>query len=131
MTTVKSAAPTPKSLPSSTGSLPTRPFEELTSEEAMLRQRLEMKAERALLKAAVGLRQIQGLQQYDSTSQWLSQQWGNKQKVEEAMLEAMRALHELCERRLFRSTHYRFDQYLCERFGWSAEEIYPAGQIHR
>ena len=125
MTAVKSAAPTPKSLLSSTGSLPTKPFEELSSEEATLRQRLEMKAERALYRAAVGLQQIQGLQQYDSTSPWLSQQWGNEQKVEEAMSEAMMALRELCECRLFRSTHYRFEQYLRDRFGWSAEEIYP------
>jgi len=104
---MKSAAPIPKSLPSSVGSLPTRPFEELTSEEPSLRQQLEMKAERALLKVAVGTRKIRGLPSYDSTSPWLSQQWGNKQKVEEAMSEAMRALQELCERRLFRSTHIK------------------------
>lgn len=125
MTAMKSAAPTPKSLPSSTGSLPTRPFEELTSEEATLRQRLEMKAERALYRANVRLQQIQGLPSYDSTSHWLSQQWGNEQKVEEAMSEAMVALRELCDRRLYRSTHYRFEEYLRDRFGWKAEEIYP------
>jgi len=124
---VKSAAPTPKSLPASIGSLPTKPFEELSSEEATLRQRLEMKAERALYRATVGLQQLQELQQYDLTSPWLSQQWGSEQKVEEAMSEAMIALRELYEYRLFRSTHYRFEQYLRDRFGWSAEEIYPDG----
>jgi len=101
---VKPAAPTPKSLPSSIGSLLTKPFEELTEEEAKLRQQLEMKAERALFKAAVGLQQIQGLPSYDSISHWLSQQWGNEQKIEEAMSEAMVALQELCDCRLFRST---------------------------
>jgi hypothetical protein len=83
-----------------------------------------MKAESAY-RATVGLQQIQGLQQYDST--WLSQQWGSEQKVEEAMSEAMIALRELYEYQLFRSTHYRFEQYLRDRFGWSAEEIYPDG----
>ena len=122
---MKSAAPTSKSLPSSTDSLPTRPFEELSSEEATLRQRLEMKAERALFKAAVGTRKLKGLPSYDSTSSWLSQQWGNEQKVEEAMSEAMVILRELCDRRLFRSTHYRFEDYLRARFGWNVEEIYP------
>ncbi len=91
----------------------------------MLRHRLEMKAERAIYRATVGLQQIQRLQSYDSTSPWLSQQWGNEQKVEEAMSKAMAALRELCERRLFRSTHYRFEHYLRDRFGWSAEEVYP------
>lgn len=122
---MKSAAPTPKSLPSSTGCLPSLPFEDLTEEEAKLRQQLEMKAERALLKATVGLRKLQGLPSYDSTSHWLSQQWGSEQKIEEAMSEAMVTLRELCERRLFRSTHYRFEEYLRDRFGWKAEEIYP------
>ena len=122
---MKSAAPTPKSLPASIGSLPAKPFEELSSEEATLRQRLEMKAERALYRANVGLQQLQGLQQYDSTSPWLSQQWGSEQKVEEAMSEAMMALRELCECQLFRSTHYQFEHYLRDRFGWTAEETYP------
>ena len=123
---MKSAVPTPKSLPPSIGTLPTRPFEELTSEEATLKQRLEMKAERTLYRATVGLQQIQGLPSYDSTSQWLSQQWGSEQKVEEAMSEAMVALRELCDHRLFRSTHYQLDQYLRDRFGWKAEEIHPS-----
>ena len=122
---MKPAAPTPKSLPSSAGSLPTKPFEELSSEEATLRHRLEIKAERALFKAAVGTRKLKGLPSYDSTSSWLSQQWGNEQKVEEALSEAMVALQELCDRRLYHSTHYRFEEYLRDRFGWSAEEIYP------
>jgi|GEM_PF-2228636 len=131
---MKPAAPAPKSLPSSTGSLPTKPFEELTSEEVTLRQRLEMKAERALFKAAVGTRKLKGLPLYDSTSSWVSQKWGNEQKVKEAMSDAIVALQELCDRRLFRSTHYRFEEYLRDsasalaelRFGWSAEEIYPS-----
>jgi len=126
---VKPTAATPKLLPSSTGSLPTKPFEELNSEEATLRQRLEMKAERALYKATLGLQQIQGLQPYDSTSHWLSQQWGSERQVEEAMSEAMVALRELCERRLFRSTHYQFEHYLRDRFGWSAEEVYPVRPV--
>ena len=122
---MKSAAPAPKYLSSSTASLPTKPFEELTEDEATLRQQLEMKAERALLKAAVGTRKLKGLPSSDSKSHWLSMQWGNEQKVEEAMSEAMVALRELCARRLYRSTHYRFEEYLRERFGWSSEEIYP------
>lgn len=125
MITVKSAAPTPKSLPSATGFLPSKPFEELSSESATLRQRLEMKAERALYRATVGLQQIQGLPSYDSTSYWLSMQWGNEQKVEEAMSEAMVALRELCARRLYRFPHYQFEEYLRDRFGWKVEEIYP------
>jgi hypothetical protein len=68
---------------------------------------------------------MQGAQQYDSTSPWLSELWGREQKVEEAMVEAMAALRQLGEHRLFRSTHYRFEQYLSDRFGWSAEEIHP------
>ncbi len=114
-----------KSLPPSDGSLPAVPLEELTSEEAALRHQLEMKAERAIYRATVGLQRIQGLPQYDSTSPWLSELWGSEQKVEEAMSEAMGALRQLCSKRLFRSTHYRFEQYLSDRFGWSAEEIHP------
>jgi len=124
---VKPTAASPKSLPPSSGSLPGKPLEELTSQEATLRHRLEMKAERAIYRATVGLQQIQGLQSYDSTSPWLSQRWGSEQQVEEAMSETMATLRELCERRLYRSTHYRFEEYLRDRFGWSAEEIYPDG----
>ncbi len=41
------------------------------------------------------------------------------------MSEAMVALRELCDYRLFRNTPYRLEYYLRDRFGWSAEEIYP------
>jgi len=41
------------------------------------------------------------------------------------MSEAMMVLRELYECRLFRSTHYRFEQCLRDRFGWTVEEIYP------
>jgi len=123
-----STSRTPKSLPLSKNSLPAKRFEELTSEEAALRHRLEMKAERALYKASVGLQQLQGLQPYDSTPPWLSHLWGSEQKIQEATSEAMAAIRELCERRLYRNTHHRFDQYLSDRFGWTAEELYPASR---
>ncbi len=71
------------------------------------------------------MQRLQGFQTYDSTSPWLSLLWGSKQKIEEASSEAMEALRELRERRLYRSTHHRFKQYLSARFGWSTEEIYP------
>ncbi len=118
----------PKSLPLPNNFLPAKQFEELTSEEAALRHRLELKAERALYRASVGLQQLQGLQSYDSTPPWLSHLWGNEQKIEEASSEAMVALRDLCERRLYRNTHHRFDQYLSDRFGWTAEELYPASR---
>lgn len=117
---------TPKSLPLSNNFLPAKRFEDLTSEEAALRHRLELKAERALYKASVGLQQLQGLQPYDSTPPWLSHLWGSEQKIEEASSEAMTAIRELCERRLYRNTHHQFEQYLSARFGWTAEELYPA-----
>ena len=116
---------THKSLPLPTNSLPAKRFEELTSEEAALRHRLEMKAERALYKATVGMQRLQGLQPYDSTPPWLSSLWGSEQKIEAASSEAMMAIRELGERRLYRNTHHRFDQYLSDRFGWTAEEVYP------
>jgi len=125
---------TPKSLPLPTDSLPAKRFEELTSEEAALRHRLELKAERSLYKATVGLQRLQGLQTYDSTPAWLSHLWGNEQKIEEASSEAMTAIRELCERRLYRNTHHRFEQYLSDpplaaalryRFSWCTEEISP------
>ncbi len=125
---MKPLPPTPKSLPLSSNSLPAKRFEELTSEDAALRHRLELKAERALYKASVGLQQLQGLQSYDSTPPWLSHLWGNEQKIEEASSEAMVALRDLCERRLYRNTHHGFDQYLSDRFGWTAEELYPASR---
>ena len=75
----------------------------------------------------MGLQQIQGKELYDSTSPWLSQLWASEQKVEQTMSEAMMALRELCECQLFRSTHYRFEEYLRDRFGWTSEEVYPDG----
>ena len=87
-----------------------------------------MKAERALYKATVGLQRLQGLQTYDSTPPWVSNLWGNEQKIEEASNDAMMALRELYERRLYRNTHHQFEHYLSDRFGWSAEEIYPDSQ---
>jgi len=127
---VKPTALTPKSLLLPADFLPAKRFEELTSEEAALRHRLEMKAERALYKATVGLQRLQGLQSYDSTPPWLSHLWGSEQKIEEASSEAMTAIRELCERRLYRNTHHRFDQYLSERFGWTAEEISPESRAN-
>jgi len=124
---------TPKSLPLPTDSLPAKRFEELTSEEAALRHRLEMKAERALYKATVGLQRLQGFQTYDSTPPWVSNLWGSEQKIEEASNDAMMAIRELCSLWLYRNTHHRFEQYLSDsasalaelRFGWTAEEIHP------
>ncbi len=70
------------------------------------------------------MQRLQGFQTYDSASPWLSQIWGSEQKIAEASSEAVEALLELRERRLYRSTHHRFEQYLSDRFGWWAEEIY-------
>ncbi len=109
-------------------------FGELTTEEAALRHRLELKAstvserrtvERALYRAAVGLAQLDGCKS-SSAHPWLVRIWGDKQKVEFTSIDAMIALRELQTRQLYRSTvHQCFNQYVSERFGWSKEEIYP------
>ncbi len=99
---------------------------ELTSDEAALLHRLELKVERALYRAAVGLTQLTNCESYDPTHPWLAHIWGHEQKVKGAVSEAKMALQELQARQLYRSTvHQCFNQYVNERFGWSREEIYP------
>ena len=105
--------------------LPAERLRELTSEEAALRHRLELKVERALYRVAVGLTQIDDCKSSSSNRPWLARIWGNEQKVEEASGDAKMALQELQSRQLHRSTHQCFHQYLRDRFGWSKEEIYP------
>lgn len=97
---------------------------ELTSDEAALLHRLELKVERALYRAAVGLTQLDDCKS-PSAHSWLVRIWGDKQKVEKAYTELKIALRELQTRQLYRSTHQCFSQYVNERFGWSKEEIYP------
>ena len=104
--------------------LPAECWHELTSEEAALRHRLELKVERALSRVAVGLTELDGCKS-SSTHPWLVRIWGDKQKVEKAYTELKIALRELQTRQLYRSTHQCFSQYVNERFGWSKEEIYP------
>lgn len=104
--------------------LPVECLRELTSEEAALRHRLELRIERALYRVAVGLTELDGCKS-SSAHPWLVRIWGDKQKVEEASTDAIIALQELQTRRLYRSTHECFNQYVSERFGWSKEEIYP------
>ena len=98
---------------------------ELSSDEAALLHRLELKVERALYRVAVGLTQLDGCKS-PSAHAWLVRVWGDKQKVEKAYTELKIALRELQTRQLYRSTHQCFSQYVSERFGWSKEEIYPA-----
>lgn len=97
---------------------------ELTSDEAALLHRLELKVERALYRAAVGLTQLDDCKS-PSAHSWQVRVWGDKQKVEKAYTELKIALRELQTRQLYRSTHQCFSQYVNERFGWSKEEIYP------
>ena len=97
---------------------------ELSSDEAALLHRLELKVERALYRVAVGLTQLDGCKS-SSAHSWLVRIWGDEQKVESASIDAMIALRELQTRQLYRSTHECFNQYVSERFGWSKEEIYP------
>ena len=104
--------------------LPVEFFRELTSDEAALLHRLELKVERALYRVAVGLTQLDGCKS-PSTHSWLVRIWGDKRKVESASIDAKVALQELLNRQLYRSTHECFNQYVSERFGWSKEEIYP------
>ena len=104
--------------------LPVEHFRELTSDEATLRHRLELKVERALYRVAVGLTELDGCKS-DSANSWLARIWGDKQKVESASIDVLMALQELQTRQLYRSTHQCFSQYVNERFGWSKEEIYP------
>lgn len=113
----------PKLLPGA-DFLPVKHFPELTSEEAALRHRLELKVERALYKVAVGLVQLDGCKS-SSAHSWLVRIWGDKQKVEEASTDVKMALQELQIRKLYCSTHQCFSQYVSERFCWSKEEIYP------
>ena len=104
--------------------LPVERLHELTSDEAALLHRLELKVERALSRVAVGLTELDGCKS-SSTHPWLVRIWGDKQKVEKAYTELKIALRELQTRQLYRSTHQCFSQYVSERFGWSKEEIYP------
>lgn len=118
---------TSKLLPPPTDSLLAERFYEITNEEAALLHRLELKIERALYRAAVGLRELANCDSYDPTQHWIARVWGDEQKVKGALSEAKTALQELQTRRLYRSTHQCFSQYLSERFGWVKEEIYPEG----
>jgi len=124
---VKPTHLTRKLLPPQTESLPVKPFEELTGEEALLRHRLELRVERALYKAAVGLQQRQNIQPDNSTPPWLARLWGDEQSIERAFAEAKMALEELRALRLYCSTHHHFDSYYRDRFGWSVVEILPEG----
>lgn len=117
---------TRKLLPPPVDSLPAKPLCELTNEEAALLHRLELKVERALYRAAVGLTQSSNCESYDPTYSWLARIWGDEQKIEGAFAEALTALRELEACQLYRSTHQCFSQYLSERFGWFKEEIYPS-----
>ena len=115
---------TPKLLPG--GELvPAEHLHELTSDEAALLHRLELKVERALYRVSGGLTELDDCKS-SSNHPWLVRIWGNKQKVEEASIDVKMALWELQNRQLYRSTHQCFSQYVSERFGWSKEEIYPA-----
>ncbi len=114
----------PRLLPPPVDSLPAERLAELTSSEAALRHRLELKVERALYRVAVGLTELDGCKS-SSAHAWLVRIWGDKQKVESASIDVLMALQELQTRRLYRSTHECFNQYVSERFGWSKEEIYP------
>ena len=122
--TVESTSITQKLLLPGADFLPAERLHELTSEEAALRHRLELKVERALYRVAVGLTQLDGCKS-DSAHPWLVRIWGDKQKVESASIDAKNALQELQTRQLYRSTHQFFNQYLRERFGWFKEEIHP------
>ena len=115
---------TPKLLPPQTEFLPVKPLKELTNEEALLRHRLELRVERALYKAAVGL-QHHNLQPVNSNQSRFSRLWGDEQSIEKALSEAKIALEELRNRRLYCSTHQHFDSYYRDRFGWSVVEILP------
>jgi hypothetical protein len=125
-TTVEPTAITPKLLLPGAGFLPVECFHELTTEEAALRHRLELRVERALYRVAVALTQLDGCKS-SSAHPWLVRIWGDKQKVEEASKDAKIALRELQTRQLYRSTHQCFSQYVRDRFGWFKEEIYPEG----
>ena len=103
---------------------PAEHLHELSSDEAALLHRLELKVERALYRVAVGLTQLDGCKS-SSAHSWLVRIWGDEQKVESASIDAKIALQELLNRQLYRSTHQCFSQYVNERFGWSKEEIYP------
>ena len=119
----------PKMLLPGADFLPAERLCELTNEEAALRHRLELRVERALYRAAVGLTQLGNCESDDTISPWLARMWGDEQKVEFAISEAKMAWRELQSRQLYRSTHHCFNQYLRERFGWCKEEIYPEAAI--
>ncbi len=122
---MKQTSSTPKLLPPQTDSSPTRLLEELTSEEALLRHRLELKVERSLYKAMVGLQQRHDIQLDNSTHTKLIRFWSDEQSIQTAFSEARTALEELCARRLYRSTHRHFDSYYRDRFCQSVVEILP------
>lgn len=122
---MKTTPITPKLLLPGADSLPAENLRDLTDEEAALRHRLELKVERALYRAAVGLTQLGNSESHNLIHPWLARTWGDEQKVEFAISEAKMILRELQTRQLYRSTHHCFNQYLSERFGWCKEEIYP------
>ncbi len=125
---MKPTPSTPKLLPPQTNSSPTRLLEELTSEEALLRHRLELKVERSLYKAMIGLQSRHDIQLDNSTHPKLIRFWSDEQSIQTAFSEARTALEELRARRLYRSTHHHFDSYYQDRFCCSVVEILPEGQ---
>ncbi len=115
---MKSAPITPALLPFGTDTCAAEDLLELTTEEASLRHRLELRVERALYRAAVVLQAVHyGEDSGSSAHHYLDLGWQNEQKVQRAWSEVEVALQELRDRQLHRSTHQSFDRYLRERFG--------------
>jgi len=116
---------TPKLLPSPSSCSLAWQLAELTSEEAALRYRLELKVERALYRAAVVLQAVHSDQDQSSAHHYLDRGWQNEQKVQRAWGEIEVALQSLRDRHLYRSTHQNFDYYCQERFGSFVQDYSP------
>ena len=91
---------TPKLLPSVSGCSLALQLAELTSEEAAVRHRLELRVERALYRAAVVLQAVYDGEDSGSAHQYLNRGWQNEQKVQRARSEVEIALQELRTHRL-------------------------------
>jgi len=122
---MKSTPLTLKLLPSVSGCSLAWQLAELTSEEAALRHRLELKVERALYRAAVILQAVHDCQSSSSAHHYLDLGWQNEQKVQRAWGEIEVVLQELRDRQLYRSTHQNFDYYCQERFGSFVQDYSP------
>ena len=126
-------------LPPGTAPDSVKSLKELSDEESALRHRLELKVERALYRAAAALQELGQQMAYHSPQYSVEHYWRRDLKIQRFLHEATGALHALGDsahgfiplgyRQLFRSTHFNFDDYCRDRFGFSTELHPESSQI--